>query len=200
MSEGNSGTKLLNFTVTLSSPYTQNVSVAYNTKNATATAGSDYTATSGTLTFALGETIKTISVSINADAIVEPDEKFKITLSNPLNATISKATATGTIQNDDAAFANEVSNAITNNNQNGIKIFPNPVTNDFLQVTINIQVNESTKLALYDAGGNIVKFQYIGLNTTNIKLDLTALNSGNYFLVISDGKLLNYKEKIQVLH
>lgn len=200
ISEGNSGTKLMNFTVTLNSPYTQNVSVAYNTKNATATAGSDYTTTSGTLNFAAGETIKTISVSINADAIVEPDEKFKITLSKPVNATISKATATGTIQNDDAAFAKEMSNAIINNNQSGIKIFPNPVTNNFLQVTINIPVNESTKLTLYDAVGNMVKLRYIGSNTTNIKLDLAALNSGNYFLVISDGKLLNYKEKIQVLH
>jgi blue copper oxidase len=85
LSEGNSGTKQMNFTVTLSSPYTQSVSVAYKTKDGTAVAGNDYTAKTGTLNFAAGETIKTISVLINGDTNVESDETLKVVLSNAVN-------------------------------------------------------------------------------------------------------------------
>lgn len=55
----------------------------------------------GTLTFAAGETTKTIVVNVNADRVVEFDETFAVTLSNPISATIATATATGTIVNDD---------------------------------------------------------------------------------------------------
>jgi hypothetical protein len=81
------------------------VTVAYTTANGTATAGSDYTATSGTLTFAPGETVQTVDVPIVGDTTLEPDETFTLTLSNPVNATLGTATATGTITNDDLAAA-----------------------------------------------------------------------------------------------
>ncbi|MFZ6820704.1 Calx-beta domain-containing protein, partial [Undibacterium sp. Ji22W] len=56
------------FTVTLSAASGQTVSVGYNTSNGTATAGSDYTATSGTLTFNPGVTTQTITVNIANDS------------------------------------------------------------------------------------------------------------------------------------
>ena len=200
LSEGNSGTQQMNFTVTLSSPYTQAITVAYKTKDGTAIAGSDYNSNSGTLSFAAGETIKTISVTVNGDTNVESDETFKVVLSNAINATITKTTATGTILNDDAAFAQQANNLVSNNTQTAIKIFPNPVTNNYMQVSINPVYTTSLKLLLYDANGNIAKLQLIGSNTSNIKIDLSTLNSGNYFLVLTDGKQILYKEKIEVLH
>lgn len=102
--EGNSGTTSLIFPVTLTgAASTQTITVQYATATASATAGSDYTATSGTLTFAPGETTKTISVPILGDTVPEPDETFTVTLSNPTNATLGTTQAIGVIQNDDTA-------------------------------------------------------------------------------------------------
>ena len=113
VAEGNSGTSNANFTVNLSSASTTPVTVAYATSNGTATAGADYTATSGTVTFAAGVTSQTVAVKVTGDNTVEPNETFTVTLSNPTGATISKATATGTITNDDVATPNPGNNSVT---------------------------------------------------------------------------------------
>jgi chitinase len=89
------------FTVSLSQASTTPVTVAFATANGTALAGSDYTAASGTLTFAPGETRKTIVVPIIPDNVPEPDETFTVLLSSPVGATVSRGTGTGTIVNDD---------------------------------------------------------------------------------------------------
>lgn len=103
LTEGNSGTKNATFTVTLSQASANAVTVSYQSANGTASAGSDYTAASGTLTFAPGETSKTVTVSINGDTTVESDETLTLTLSSPSGATLGRAVATGTIVNDDVA-------------------------------------------------------------------------------------------------
>src|SRR5262249_26691779 len=81
------------------------VSVNYATSNGTATAGSDYTATSGTLNFGVGETSKTFTIPILDDTAVENPETVTLTLSNPTGgATLgSPATATLTINSDDTS-------------------------------------------------------------------------------------------------
>ena len=91
----------LDFVVTLSHAAAAAVTVNYATSNGTATAGADYTAATGTLTFAAGETTKTVSV-LN-DAHDEGSETLTLTLSNASGAVIKSdgATATGTITNDD---------------------------------------------------------------------------------------------------
>ncbi|MFN4257861.1 MAG: cellulose binding domain-containing protein [Gemmataceae bacterium] len=99
--EGDSGTTTATFTVFLSTPATELVTVQYATMNGTATAGSDYLATNGTLTFAPGETQKSIHVTVLGDTIVEPDETFFVVLSNAQNAQISVSQGRGTILNDD---------------------------------------------------------------------------------------------------
>ena len=101
VTEGNTGTANALFTVSLSAASTNTVSVQYASANGTATAGSDYTAVSGTLTFAPGETSKTISVAVAGDTINEPDETFVVNLSNPSNATIADGQGQATILNDD---------------------------------------------------------------------------------------------------
>ena len=71
------------FTVTLSGQSAQTVTVRYGTGDVTATAGSDYTAQSGTLTFAVGDRVKTITVPTDNDTDVEADESFTVTLRQP---------------------------------------------------------------------------------------------------------------------
>jgi chitinase len=103
--EGNTGTTSRTFTVTLSSASASAVSVNYATRNGTATAGSDYTAVSGTLSFAAGQTSKTVSVPVLGDTVFESDETFYLDLSAAVGATLSRSTATGTIANDDSQSA-----------------------------------------------------------------------------------------------
>jgi len=97
LSEGAGAT----FTVKLSSSSSSPVTVDYFTSDGTAKAGSDYTATSGTLTFAAGETTGTISVPIIEDYIYEGHpETFYINLENPTNATTSDYQGIGVINDD----------------------------------------------------------------------------------------------------
>ena len=89
------------FSVTLSPTSPKTVTVNYATANGTATAGSDYVAASGKLTFAPGAATQSVTVLVNGDATAEPNETFVVTLSRPTNAVIAGATGTGTIFNDD---------------------------------------------------------------------------------------------------
>ena len=94
----------LDFAVTLARASKATVTVDYATSDATATAGADYTATSGALTFTPGETAKTVSVPVLDDSHDEGEETLTLTLSNPQggNAWLADATATGTIVNSGA--------------------------------------------------------------------------------------------------
>ena len=83
VTEGNSATTNANFAVSLSKAATTPVTVGYTTANGTATAGTDYTASGGTLTFAPGVTTQTIAVKVTGDTAVEPDETFTVTLASP---------------------------------------------------------------------------------------------------------------------
>jgi len=89
------------FTVTLSVVSGQTVTVDYNTSNGSAQAGFDFTAISGTLTFAPGITTQTITVPILNDAVFEGDENFNVNLSNAVNATISDNLGVGLIVDND---------------------------------------------------------------------------------------------------
>jgi subtilisin family serine protease len=100
--EGNSGATNATFNVTLSAASSQTVTVNYSTADGSATAGSDYAATSGTLTFLPGETSKQINVIVIGDATVEPDENFFVNLTLPTDATLADGQGVCLIQNDDA--------------------------------------------------------------------------------------------------
>ncbi|MFS8415688.1 autotransporter domain-containing protein [Xanthomonas campestris] len=101
VNEGNSGTTTATFTVTLSAASGQTVSVNYASADGTATAGSDYVARSGTLTFAPGTTAQGVAITVNGDTALEPNETFSVGLSGASNASIARATGAGTILNDD---------------------------------------------------------------------------------------------------
>lgn len=101
--EGNTGTHIITITATLSAAATSAVTVNYATSDSTATAGTDYVASNGLLTFAAGETTKTFDIVINCDTTPESNELFSVNLSTPTGAVLSSTanSATVTIVNDD---------------------------------------------------------------------------------------------------
>jgi hypothetical protein len=101
VTEGDSGTVSAAFTVTLSAASSTAVTAAYATSNGTATSGSDYVAASGTLSFAVGQTSKRVSVSVRGDALDENDETFTLALSVPAGATLADGVGQATIRDDD---------------------------------------------------------------------------------------------------
>jgi hypothetical protein len=100
--EGNTGTVTLNVPIFLFPASSGPVSVNYATANLTATAGSDYVATSGTVTFPPGSTIQNVAITVNGDVTVEPDEQVSVALSSPVGATLAFGTALGVIEDDDS--------------------------------------------------------------------------------------------------
>ena len=103
ITEGNTGTKNLVFTAALSAAVAQAVTVTYTTSAGTATAGTDYTEATGTITFAANTTTKTFNIVIRGDATAESNETFNVVLSNPVGATIEIGQVRGTILDDDNA-------------------------------------------------------------------------------------------------
>ncbi|MCI0642854.1 MAG: S8 family serine peptidase [Gemmataceae bacterium] len=107
--EGNSGTTNFVFTVALSGPTTQAVTMNYATANGTATAGADYGAVGGPITFAPGGPLtQTISVLVYGDLACEADETFFVNLANVVNATVADGQGRGTIEDDDTLWATSV--------------------------------------------------------------------------------------------
>ena len=90
------------FTVSLDRAALKTITVDYETRDGTATAGEDYTATEGTLSFTVGQRSKTVRVPILDDAHDDGGETFDLVLSNPSGARIEDGAATGTIRNSDA--------------------------------------------------------------------------------------------------
>jgi hypothetical protein len=103
--EGDSGTTNITFTVTASNVSELPASLSFTTADGTAVAPDDYTATTATVTIPAGSTTAMFSVAVQGDTLHEPNETFVVTLTNPVDATIGDADATGTILDDDAVPA-----------------------------------------------------------------------------------------------
>jgi hypothetical protein len=104
ITEGNAGTKVLTFTVSLSKASGKTISVNYATADGIARSTSDYVAKSGTLSFAPGSALtQTISITVNGDSMVEGDETLYVILSGAVNASIGRGRGVGTITNDDSS-------------------------------------------------------------------------------------------------
>ncbi len=103
VAEGHSGATSAGLTASLSAASTQTVTVDYTTADGSATAGSDYAATAGSVSFSPGVTSQTISVSITGDTVVEPDEIFVVNLTSPAGGTLADSQGQVTITNDDTA-------------------------------------------------------------------------------------------------
>jgi hypothetical protein len=95
--EGDSGQAPMVFSVSLASPAAEVVTVQYTTANGSATtADNDYVATSGTLTFQVGQQVQPVTVLVNGDTNPELNETFNLVLSDPVNGTLSDGVAVGT--------------------------------------------------------------------------------------------------------
>jgi uncharacterized repeat protein (TIGR01451 family) len=109
ITEGNSGSKNLTFTITLSNPSSQTISVPFTLADNSANVGSDYNPNSGSFTVIPGAITAQLSVGIIGDVSVEPDETFFVNLGSPANATVTDPQGVGTIINDDGLASPGVS-------------------------------------------------------------------------------------------
>jgi hypothetical protein len=101
LTEGNTATQAAVFTVSLSGPSTQPVTVTYSTAAGTATTGADYAASSGSITFAPGEVTKSITVPVTGDRLGEPNETFVVNLIGATNAAVTDDQGIATITDDE---------------------------------------------------------------------------------------------------
>jgi T1SS-143 domain-containing protein len=140
------------FTVSLSDSASSNVTVQYSTSNGTATAGSDYTARAlTTLTFAPGETSKTVTVNITNDTTVESNEAFNVNLSNPSsNATIADAVGVATIVDNEPRIS---INDVTVNESAGTATFTVTLSE---AATGNVTVQYATANGTATAGSDYI--------------------------------------------
>jgi ribosomal protein L35AE/L33A len=166
--EGNSGAVAATFTVTLAPASGRTVTVEYATQNGTATAGVDYQATSGTLSFAAGETTKTITVLVNGDLADEADETFFLNLTNPVSATIADTQGSGTIIDDDGQPTLSIDDASLAEGNSGT-------------------VNATFTVTLSQASGQIVTVDYSTLDgSATAPADYTAVAGSS--LVFNPGQ------------
>jgi Calx-beta domain-containing protein len=101
VAEGNVGNTTASFTASLSAPSSSQVTFAFATSVGTATAGTDYTAASGSKTIPAGSSSVPINIVVKGDTVDEPNETFGVTISAPVNATIGDGSGIGTITDDD---------------------------------------------------------------------------------------------------
>jgi uncharacterized repeat protein (TIGR01451 family) len=102
VTEGDSGTKSMKFTVTIDHPSSQTISVPFSLADDTANVGVDYNTNGGSFTIVAGATSADVTVGIKGDTTVEPDETFFCNITKPSNASLGDAQGVGTILNDDA--------------------------------------------------------------------------------------------------
>jgi hypothetical protein len=108
------------FTVSLSTASSFTVTASYATSNGTATAGTDYVAKTGTVTFAPGVTTAPVTVTVNDDALDELNETFLVTLSNPTHAAIVGGPGTGTIADNDPEPTVTIDDALITEGNTGV--------------------------------------------------------------------------------
>lgn len=120
--EGDAGTTPLTFTVTRSADTSGPSTVQWSTSNGSAIAPGDYVAVPpATLSFAAGETTKTVTVMVNGDTAVETNDGFTVNLTSPAGAVIVDGAGVGRIMNDDAASFS-VGDASTTEGNAGTKL------------------------------------------------------------------------------
>src|SRR5207247_901717 len=162
--EGNTGTRDMVFTVTLSAPSLSTVTVTYATGDSSAVAPGDYTTTGGTLTFQPGTTVQTIAVPVVGDEAAEGDQGFSVSLSNAVNATIGDGFAFGTIYDDDGTRQLVINDATVAEGDSGTTGLDLTVTLSgaaLAGVTVNYATSNSSAVAPgdYTTTGGTLTFQ-----------------------------------------
>ena len=180
--EGDSGSATLDFTVTLDSAATETVTVDWATSDGTATAGTDYTAGNGTVTFNAGDSSKTVSVTVAGDNVDEPNETFTVTLSNPSSsATIGDGTATGTITDDDATptvtLVLSLSSITEVNQQSTVTATLDHPSSEATTVTVSVSPVSPAVAGDYTLSTNRVLTIAAGATTSTGTVTVTSVNN-----------------------
>ena len=173
--EGNSGQTPAVFNVTLSAASPVTVTVQYATQAGTAAANRDYITTSGTLTFAPGETSKPVTVMVVGETTKEKNETFAVVLSAATNATIADSQAFGTIIDDDSTPRLAVSSASTP--EGGTTTTPKTTTSSVAPMTLQTQ-STSLQSATF-AGGGITDTVAVAAAPTNALVFAVAPTNAN---------------------
>ena len=146
--EGKKGqTTTFTFTVTLSAVYDQAVTMSFRTTDGTArTSDSDYVAKAGTLTFAPGESTKTVPILVNGDQLAEPNETFYVNLSSPTSAVIIRGRGVGTISDDEPRISiTDVTKAEGKKNRTSLFTFTVTLSAVYDQpVTVSYRTSDGT--------------------------------------------------------
>lgn len=193
--EGNSGATSMDVSVSLFFAYDVPVTVQYATaNNGSAVAGTDYTAAAGTVTFAPGETTKTIPISIHGDREHEPNETFVVNLSNPSsNAEIVKQSAVCTILNDEPQIT--IDDAWYNSYYDGtaftFTVSLSAAADEV--VTVNYATADGTAIAGVDYAATSGTLTFAaGTTTQTITVDvIDTSESEKYFVVNLSGASAN---------
>jgi hypothetical protein len=187
------------FIVTLSSESGKVVTVDYASADDTATAGSDYTATSGILAFAAGETSKTFTIPILADSASEAVETATLTLSNAVDATISDASGTLSITDDDSEgliIVQQTQHSGTSGSNSfdvlefasitvtidGTSVTPNPTSFTLSGGSANVLRNQNINLEAIPPSGTLtMNFTYSAFDESGIGTNQVDANEGPLF-------------------
>ena len=196
------------FRVTLGRAPSEPVTVSYATADGTAVAGEDYEATSGTLTFAAGETEQTVAVTIIDDALEDSGETFRLVLSGPAGAELADAEATGTILNIDESVSEGSTDLPANTSTSGVVALGGSakgrvvVTDDVDWFKVELQVGQTYQIDLegsptgqgtnenpilggiYDRNGEQIPFYWDsnGGKGANARLYFQPEASGTYYI------------------
>jgi hypothetical protein len=119
LGEGDAGSTTASFTLSLSAPSGRRVTVDWATAAGTASQPSDFASGSGTATFVPGDMVETADITVNGDTDLELDEAFTVVLTNPTNATVTDASGTGTILDDEVEPVVSVGNALVTEGDSG---------------------------------------------------------------------------------
>jgi Mg-chelatase subunit ChlD len=171
--EGDTGTTPATFTVTLDNPAVDAVTVDYHTVDGTATAGSDYDATSGTAMIAPGDTSATITVPVRGDTLAELDEGYQVVLDNVTGyATLADDTGDGTIVDDDPVQVSINDNSVREGDT-GTRPLPLTVSLDqapAAPITVNYQVTDqsATRPADYTLADGSLTFTPTGPTSQDV--------------------------------
>jgi hypothetical protein len=159
--EGNTGTTPYVFDVSLSQASDLQTKVTYTTSNGTTQDG-DFIAQSGTLTFAAGETTKSVTIGVVGDTSIESDESFNVTLSNPIDLVLGAAsTGVGTIANDDFPLV-----GINSVSQNEGNTGTAPSTDFVFTVSLSEAINLQTKVTYTTSNGTTQDGDFIAQSGT----------------------------------
>jgi CSLREA domain-containing protein len=150
------------FTITLSAPSDQTVTVTYLTSDGTGTVDSDYVAQSGTLTFAPGQTVKRVTVPFIGDSVAELNETFFLDIRTPANATIVKSRGSCYIRNDDGPSIS-IANAVTVN-EGPAQGAPAGTTPQNFSVTLSVASTDTITVDWATANGTAGPADYVVAN------------------------------------